>query len=391
MPKFFESIFLKNFNKKIFCKSTDLSHLDNNSLIFYKIFKYFCITINSFDQLEDLKKLIRKLNKNEFSLLIKSVEKAMPREKEIIKNFLYLDFDKFKKKNNVKKFFFDLKIKRHRKRKIFSGKLKIKNLIFSMRFIKAFCMSSNLQWRNRYNPMPAIAIVGNDGSGKTTVTEYIRKNFSKMDPLIIDMKSSNPYFLTTLKLRSLLKKMKSNNLVKKISFINLMISFIGELTDLFDKYIKYKIGIAWADAGFGLTIFERYPTDKVRGEFPNNKHKLLPLEQFFPFPDGIIYLDVLPKKSILRKKKDNHTLDEMKSKRKNYLSLLKEFDEIKIIPQSNNIKNKIVKIKNYIFKIYQKKRARFKVKEHSRVKWKKNYRRILAGNNLDKSQKESFL
>ena len=391
MPKFVENIFLKNFNKKIFCRSTKLSHLDNKSIIFYKLFKYFCITINSFSQLDELKKLIRKLNKDEFSLLVESVEKAMPREKEIIKDFLFFDFDKFKKKNDVKKFFFNLKSKRHRKRKIFSGKLNIKNLIFSMRFIKAFCMSSNLQWKHKYNPMPAIAIVGNDGSGKTTVTEYIRKNFSKMDPLIIDMKSSNPYFLTTLKIRNLFKKIKSYKLVKKISLINWIISILGELTDLFDKYIKYKIGTAWADAGFGLTIFERYPTDRVRGEFPNNKHKLLPLEQFFPFPDGIIYLDVLPKDSLKRKKNDNHTLDEMKSKRKNYLSLLKEFDEIEILPPSKNVKDKIIKIKNYIFKIYQKKKLSFKRKEVSRVKWKKNYQRKLAGSNLDKSQKESFL
>ena len=42
--------------------------------------------------------------------------------------------------------------------------------------------------------MPAIAIVGNDGSGKTSVVEYIRKNFSKMDPLIINMKTSEPFF-----------------------------------------------------------------------------------------------------------------------------------------------------------------------------------------------------
>ena len=252
-------------------------------------------------------------------------------------------------------------------------------------------MNSNLQWKNKYNPMPAIAIVGNDGSGKTTVTEYIRKNFSKMDPLIIDMKSSNPYFWMSSKIRNLLKKIKSHSLVKKFAFINISISLIGELTDLFDKYIKYKIGVAWADAGFGLTIFERYTTDRVRGEFPNNKHKLLPLEQFFPFPDGIIYLDVLPKDSLKRKKNDNHTLKEMKSKRKNYLSLLKEFDEVEILSPSNDVKDKIIKIKNYIFKIYLKKKLRFEKKEISRIKWKKNYQRILAGNNLDKSQRESFL
>ena len=150
------------------------------------------------------------------------------------------------------------------------------------------------------------------------------------------------------------------------------ISFVGELLDLFDKYVKYKIGMAWADAGYGLTIFERYPTDRIRGEFPNKKNKLLPFEQFFPLPDGIVYLDVSPKDSINRKKKDNHSLEEMKSKRKNYLSLLKEFDEVEILPSSKNIKNKIVKIKNYIFKLYFKKnRVIKKNRKTKRVRWKK--------------------
>ena len=30
--------------------------------------------------------------------------------------------------------------------------------------------------------------------------------------------------------------------------------------------------MAWADAGYGLTLFERYPTDRIRGEFPNLKN-----------------------------------------------------------------------------------------------------------------------
>ena len=57
----------------------------------------------------------------------------------------------------------------------------------------------------------------------------------------------------------------------------------------------------------------------------------LPFEQFFPFPDGMVYLDVSPSDTLKRKKYDKHSISEMVSKRKNYLSLLKEFDEIKII------------------------------------------------------------
>ena len=61
-------------------------------------------------------------------------------------------------------------------------------------------LGSKAKWRYNHNPMPAIAIIGNDGSGKTTVVNYIKKNFSKMDPLIVDMKGSKPFFSFVFKL-----------------------------------------------------------------------------------------------------------------------------------------------------------------------------------------------
>ena len=106
----------------------------------------------------------------------------------------------------------------------------------------------------------------------------------------------------------------------------------------------------------------------------------------------MIYIDVRPEESLLRKIKDKHTLDEMKSKRKNYLSLIKEFNEIKIIKYSNSLDNKIIKIKNYIFDKYAIKNNQ--IKKYSKVKrviWKKNPNRVLAGSNLNKSQKDSFI
>jgi hypothetical protein len=212
-----------------------------------------------------------------------------------------------------------------------------------------------------------------------------------MDPLIFDMKGSNPFFSTTLKIRNFLKRINKLPFVKNIFYFKLTVSFFGELFDLFDKYVKYRIGMAWADAGYGLTIFERYTTDRLRGEFPNSKNKLLPLEQFFPFPDGIIYLDVLPSVSIIRKKEDNHTLDEMISKRNNYLSLIREFSEVKVISSTQNINQNILKVKNYIFKLYLKKKNILKKNNKNiRVKWNKNFDRELFGKDLNRSQKESF-
>ena len=212
-----------------------------------------------------------------------------------------------------------------------------------------------------------------------------------MDPLIFDMKASVPYFYFILKIRNKLKKIRKLKIIKNISFLRIAVAFIGEFLDLFDKYVKFRIGMAWADGGYGLTVFERFPTDRIRGEFPNKKNKLIPFEQFFPFPDGIIYLDVLPKDSITRKKNDNHTLDEMRSKRKNYLSLLKEFDEVKILSSHMKLNRKILNIKNYIFKVYKKKNSNLKKNgKMKRMKWKKNFRRVLAGGQLNKTQKDAF-
>ena len=95
---------------------------------------------------------------------------------------------------------------------------------------------------------------------------------------------------------------------------------MGEFCDYIDKYFKYKIG---KDQVMELQFLR----DILQRKFQILKVKFY-IEQFFPFPDGIVYLDVLEKNSLKRKIKDNHTLAEMRSKRKNYLNLIKEFDEI---------------------------------------------------------------
>lgn len=392
LPEKVKNIFEKNFNKKVFCKITKLNHLDNKSIAFYKLYKYFCITIHSYYQLKDLKIIINKLSKEEFNLLLKSAKEALPYQFEIIKKFLFWEFKRFKNNKETQLFFSQLIHKRHLKRQIFSGQLTLKNIIFSKKFAYALLFGNFARWKNTHNPMPAISIIGNDGSGKSTAIEFIKKNYSKMDPLILNMKSTPslvPFFGVITKF---LKKILNLKLIKKIFFLSYFFSVFGELILFIDKYLKFKIGMAWADSGNGLTIFERYPTDRVRGEFPNKKNRLFPLEQFFPLPDGFIYLDVKPNESIKRKKKDNHTLDEMISKRKNYLSLLREFDEVKIISSTQNKSNQIKIIKNYIFILSLKKKKQiFKKQINKRVKWKKNFNRKLAGNKMDRVQKDSFI
>ncbi len=392
MPLSFRRIFEKNFNKIIYCKHTHLNHLDKKSIIFYKLYKYFFVTIHSIRQLQDLKRNINSLNKKDFDLIQKSINEALPKESEVIQKFLFWNFRKFIKNKTIKNYFSFKISARNEKRFIFAGKLNLKKVFFKKNFFLAFVLGKYKKWVKTHNPMPAIAIVGNDGSGKTTTVEYIRKNFSKMDPLILNMKPSDPFFSIIPKIVNFFKKISKNIIVRNFILLKAPIAILAELLIIFDKFVKYKIGMAWADSGLGVTIFERYPTDRIRGEFPNEKSRLLPFEQFFPFPDGIVYLDALPEESVRRKKKDNHSLSEMKSKRRNYISLLREFDEYEIIKPSKNIANKIKKMKNYIFDISKKKKIQIKKSGTiKRISWKKNFNRVLAGKELNRSQKSSFL
>ena len=159
---------------------------------------------------------------------------------------------------------------------------------------------ASAKWSKKHRALPAIAIVGNDGAGKTELCKYIIKKFSKLDPAYINMRSDSPIIPLTLKITKLIKKLCENKLIKKIFYLKLILSYLGQGIDIFDKYLRYKVGIAFADSGYGVTIFERYITDKLRGEFPNKNNKFLPLEQFFPLPDGIFYMDVMPKISLKR-------------------------------------------------------------------------------------------
>ena len=61
----------------------------------------------------------------------------------------------------------------------------------------------------------------------------------------------------------------------------------------------------------------------------------------------------------------------MTSKRRNYLSLLKEFDEVKISAESKNINNKIIDLKNYILKYVKKKKQIKNNQKIERIKWNK--------------------
>ncbi len=388
----------KKFNKEKFnsaaeCKKTGLKHYDLKTLIFYKIIKYFSFgVIHSYEQLFKLKNILNKLNKDDLQYILNLTSKYLKSEHKWIKFLIVSDFLTYENDQSVKKFWINKRKIRQSKRKVYAGKLNLKNLFKTKKFLYAFFFGKSAKWNLDHKPLPAIAIIGNDGSGKTTSINHIIKNFSKMDPAHISMRPDTPLIPLVRVFRKVLKKIINFSIIRNFYPLKFFLSLIGQSVDLFDRYLKYKVGMAWADSGYGITIFERYITDKIRGEFPNKKNRFLPLEQFFPFPDGFIYLDVSPEVSIKRKINEDHTLEEMISKRKNYLSLLSEFSETINISSDRKFEETIKDIKNYIFDLSVKKRERLKTgAKIKRCIWSKNLNRVLVGEKTKRFQKDSFI
>lgn len=381
-------LFKEKFKKLTRCKYTKLNHIDNVSIIYFKFIKYFYLgMLHSYNQLFEQKKKFSKLNVKYKKKILDILKKKNQYIFPFIKKLILFNFVKFENNKKIKNFFMNQRIERFKKRKVFNGQLNYRNCFKETFFLYAFIFGSKAYWPKNHLTMPAISIVGNDGSGKTTMTDYIRKNFSKMSPIIIDMKANKPLIPSINKLRNKLKNYQKNK-SKKNKFSFKLSNFIIEIIDLFDKYIKYRLGMAWADAGFGICIFERYITDRLRGEFPNKNSKVFPLEQFFPFPDAFIYIDVLPIQSLKRKVADGHTIEEMKSKRLNYINLLSEFDNVRILKSNYSIIKNITEIKNYIFEINFKKNKQIQKKGYiKRTVWKKNYSRFLYGDEMERIQR----
>lgn len=381
------------FYSAIYCKETGLKHYDFKTLIFYKIIKYFLFgVLHSYEQLFRLKIILHKLNKDDLQYILNLTSKHLKFEHKWIKMLIEEDFLIFESNESVKKFWINKRKIRQKKRKVYAGKLILKNLFKSKKFLYAFFLGKSAKWNKNHKPLPAIALIGNDGSGKTTIINHIIKNYSKMDPAHISMRPDTPILPFIGTFRKTLKKTIKFSMISKIYPLKFLLSLVGQSLDLLDRYFKYKVGMAWADSGYGITIFERYITDKIRGEFPNKKNKFLPLEQFFPFPDGFAYLDILPEISLKRKANENHTLEEMTNKRKNYISLLSEFSETIKISSDREFEETIKDLKNYIFDLAIKKRERLKSgKRIKRCIWSKNKNRILVGKKTNRLQKDSFL
>ena len=196
-------------------------------MIYYKLVKYFSQGIVfSYEQLYKLKTTISSISSDELNYILNLTLKNLPQENIWIKKLINNDFETFEKDSAVRKFWIDKRIMRQSKRKVFAGKIELKNLLKSKKFIYALIFGSVARWQKNHNPMPAIAIVGNDGAGKTTICDYVIKNYHKLDPAFINMKSDLPLMPFTKFLTKFIRKIIKFSIIKNISFLkNIFISW----------------------------------------------------------------------------------------------------------------------------------------------------------------------
>lgn len=243
---------------------------------------------------------------------------------------------------------------RHADRVVFQGSIQKNGFLRSPRMMASFFWT--LLSGKGTNPWPAIAIVGNDGSGKSDVCQRLKDRLYKTDPLHIVMRGNAAWLPGWNQIRSpyigILQKLRRGRMLFLVAWLG---AWVGEILDFIDKMLRYKVGIAWAKAGFGPVLFERYSTDRLRGEYPGPKWSLFPLEQFFPFPDAVILLDVTEEDSLKRKPRDGHSYQEMYEKRRNYLRLIKEIEPHFVIPASLSLEEVELRISEIIWGLVREK------------------------------------
>lgn len=391
--KYSRNIMKKAVGESFICLNTGHKHLQRKHIVYYKFVKYFVRGfVHSYPQIKRLKVMFNSLSaddkKDVMSILMKT--KHMPTS--VVESLLHKTSEEFENDVEVNKFLIKKRLNRHKERRAFGGKMHFTQAIKCFAFIYAFVAGRFARWPRTHSPLPAIAIVGNDGCGKTTVCEELVSICYKMDPVHINMRTDATVLPWTPTLRSVLKKLARVGLFRKNRFFKQAVGLLGELNDVFDKFVRFRLGMAWADSGLGVTIFERYPTDRVRGEFPHDIIKWWPIEQFFPLPDGIIYLDVSPEDTLKRKSCDGHTVDEMKSKRDNYLSLLREFSTAFKVDNGMSKEETISVVKKHLWLVGLNKTTQVvNNKKTTRVKWFKNRDRKLSGSATERQQKDGFL
>lgn len=327
----------------------------------WKAFKYFNQGLfGNRTQIEALKEKwtqLDKQEKNKAVALIKS-DFTLPDVKSV---FDYLDGKTEDLSLQVWQYIDRKKEQKKCNRIVYAGNIIFNNVISNRKILKR--LLNTMKKGFNHPPLPVIAIVGNDGAGKTIFCNSLKKSlFYKTDPVHISLKKKDPALPFYSMIRPWLLKyskpsMKRYSARSFADHINNLLDFIPfwllETFDFFDRLIRFYFFKLWAKAGLGLVIFERYVTDRLRGEYPGPAYSLFPLEQFFPEPDHFIYFDVLPEDSLKRKSEDGHTLEEMQQKRNNYLKLMKRYNNVTIIPAELSIEESYKVACNAIFDLCQ--------------------------------------
>ena len=128
-----------NFQNAVKCEKTKLRHFRLDAIVFYKIVKYFSHgLVFSYHQLYELKKILSSINEADLKNILSLTSNNLPEEYFFIKKLIEDEFINFENDSYVKRFFINKRIVRQNKRKVFNGKLKLKNLFKSKRFLKAF-------------------------------------------------------------------------------------------------------------------------------------------------------------------------------------------------------------------------------------------------------------
>ena len=215
--KFLNKDFIQSAIK---CEKTGLIHLNLKAITYFKIVKYFSKgVIHSYEQLYELKKNLKLLNPIDLDFILDLISKNLPSENIWIKKLIEDDFKSYEQNKDVKNFWIKKRIIRQKKRRVFSGKLRLINLFRSKKFIYAFLFGSYAKWPKLHRPMPAIAIIGNDGAGKTEMCNYVLNNFSKMDPAFFNMRSDVTIMPFTNFLKKYIRKCSKLLILNKIPIL----------------------------------------------------------------------------------------------------------------------------------------------------------------------------
>jgi len=316
----------------------------NEGLIIWKLYKYICLaSLRNDQQLAKVFKLWEKLDKKareKVYVLLSSCDLS-DYYKKVMSDFLSTKDGELESYvwNNIRK----KREFKHRNRLVYDGDIKLKAVLKNYSVVKKLLTA--MIKKSKY-PLPMFGVVGNDGAGKSLFCNSLKRStFYKTDPVHVNMKRKDPILPLYKYIRRGIKRISRVSMVRygkksTLDYVYNLIDFIPfwliEIGDFFDRYIRYQFCKLWAKAGLGVVLFERYPTDRLRGEYPGPKLSLFPLEQYFPMPDEFIFFDVEPEDSMMRKPEDGHSLEELIEKRHNYLKLMEKIDPVTLIPAYYN-------------------------------------------------------